>query len=203
VKKRVVSTLVLWSLLIFGLVYGGLNAGLMILLFFSLLAQYEFYSLIEKFGYACFKFIGLAAGAVLLIGAWFQPAYTLDISLSVLAVTVSFLSITQLLIHLPKKYGNPLPGTLWGILYIPFMLQFYARLVGECRAYEPKLGVHLVLWSIAIAKFTDVGALLAGKCLGKHLMAPQISPKKTWEGLLGGLIMGYYRRSSFSKEIGA
>jgi phosphatidate cytidylyltransferase len=44
------------------------------------------------------------------------------------------------------------------------------------------------LWLIAVAKFCDVGALLTGLAIGKHKMAPVISPKKTWEGAIGGVV---------------
>lgn len=53
---------------------------------------------------------------------------------------------------------------------------------------ENHAGLFLCVWIIAVAKFTDVGALLAGTWLGKHRMAPLLSPKKTWEGLAGGLL---------------
>jgi phosphatidate cytidylyltransferase len=42
---------------------------------------------------------------------------------------------------------------------------------------------------IAVAKFCDVGALLTGLAIGRHKMAPITSPKKTWEGAVGGVIV--------------
>jgi len=42
---------------------------------------------------------------------------------------------------------------------------------------------------VAVAKFCDVGALLTGLAIGRHHMAPQISPKKTWEGAVGGVLV--------------
>jgi phosphatidate cytidylyltransferase len=41
---------------------------------------------------------------------------------------------------------------------------------------------------IATAKFSDMGGLLTGMAIGKHKMSPQISPKKTWEGFIGGIV---------------
>jgi phosphatidate cytidylyltransferase len=46
----------------------------------------------------------------------------------------------------------------------------------------------LCLWLIATSKFCDMGALLTGLAIGKHKMSPLISPKKTWEGAVGGVI---------------
>ncbi len=50
-------------------------------------------------------------------------------------------------------------------------------------------GVLLVLFIVAVSKMTDNGALFVGRAWGRHIMAPQISPGKTWEGLAGGLLV--------------
>ncbi|MEX0326662.1 MAG: phosphatidate cytidylyltransferase, partial [Puniceicoccaceae bacterium] len=47
----------------------------------------------------------------------------------------------------------------------------------------------LPIWVVAVTKFGDVGALLTGMWIGKHRMAPAYSPKKTWEGLAGGVVL--------------
>jgi phosphatidate cytidylyltransferase len=45
------------------------------------------------------------------------------------------------------------------------------------------------VWLVATAKFCDVGALLTGMAIGRHKMSPVISPKKTWEGAVGGVLI--------------
>jgi phosphatidate cytidylyltransferase len=50
------------------------------------------------------------------------------------------------------------------------------------------MGLALCLWLVAVAKFCDVGALLTGMAIGRHKLAPHISPKKTWEGAAGGVL---------------
>ena len=50
-------------------------------------------------------------------------------------------------------------------------------------------GLVLGIWLIAVSKFCDVGALLSGLAFGKHKMSPNISPKKTWEGAIGGVLI--------------
>ncbi len=68
--------------------------------------------------------------------------------------------------------------------------------------YVGVLGAHLVLlrlephgqwWLVlllAVTFATDTGAYATGRLAGRHLLAPSISPKKTWEGAAGGLILG-------------
>jgi phosphatidate cytidylyltransferase len=75
-----------------------------------------------------------------------------------------------------------------GVLMIPWMLSSYLELVEQTEfAYSPDTALVLVLWLVAVAKFSDVGALLVGVRWGRTLMAPSISPKKTWEGFAGGI----------------
>jgi phosphatidate cytidylyltransferase len=64
-------------------------------------------------------------------------------------------------------------------LYVTFMAGFYVVLTGE------EGGQWWTLAGIIIVVSTDVGAYATGLSFGKHLMAPTISPKKTWEGAAG------------------
>ena len=68
------------------------------------------------------------------------------------------------------------------------MLQYLVRIV-IINPAAPNQGLLLFIWLVAVAKFCDVGALLTGLAFGRHKMAPQISPKKTWEGAAGGVLV--------------
>lgn len=51
---------------------------------------------------------------------------------------------------------------------------------------------HQYLWTIVFATYgSDTGAYLVGCSFGKHKMNPRISPKKSWEGLIGGIVIGF------------
>jgi phosphatidate cytidylyltransferase len=52
-----------------------------------------------------------------------------------------------------------------------------------------ELGWHIVVWLIAVVVATDVGAYFAGRAIGGPKLAPSISPKKTWAGLIGGAVL--------------
>jgi len=78
-------------------------------------------------------------------------------------------------------------ATVGGLFYIPFLLQFLVGIL--MRQADSGENLALCLWVIAVSKFCDVGALLTGLAFGRHKLAPIISPKKTWEGAVGGVLV--------------
>ena len=55
--------------------------------------------------------------------------------------------------------------------------------------YGMSLGLFYLILSLGGAWFSDTGAYFVGCAVGKHKMAPVISPKKTWEGAVGGVVV--------------
>jgi phosphatidate cytidylyltransferase len=72
--------------------------------------------------------------------------------------------------------------TLAGILYIGLLISYWP----ELRALDN--GIGWVAWPIITVIACDTAAYFIGRTWGKHLLAPTISPKKTWEGAIAGLI---------------
>jgi len=77
--------------------------------------------------------------------------------------------------------------TTWIIFYLGFLGSFVIRL--RMNIGGP-IGAWFVLYHVAVTKFTDVGAYFTGISLGRHPLAPSISPNKTMEGFIGGLVWG-------------
>ncbi|MCB0400579.1 MAG: phosphatidate cytidylyltransferase [Flavobacteriales bacterium] len=75
--------------------------------------------------------------------------------------------------------------TLLGVFYVvlPFAMLFHLGYYKGSYNYQLILGFFFLLWT------SDTGAYLSGKFLGKHKLFERISPKKTWEGSIGGLIL--------------
>lgn len=80
-------------------------------------------------------------------------------------------------------------GTLhWGLMTMVFSLSHLAYLLVLPAAGNPNGGgAALVLFLVFLTQFNDVLQFLWGKLLGRHPVMPEVSPKKTWEGLLGGV----------------
>jgi phosphatidate cytidylyltransferase len=70
------------------------------------------------------------------------------------------------------------------IAYVPLLGSFAALMLAEGQ------GVARVVTFLLIVVMSDTGGYIAGVLFGKHPMAPKISPKKSWEGVAGSLILG-------------
>jgi phosphatidate cytidylyltransferase len=77
--------------------------------------------------------------------------------------------------------------SLLGFVYIAFLFNFAARLIFAVPGPGEVPGAMLLLWVIAVTKFTDMGAYIVGSAIGKHKMIPHVSPGKTWQGFGGAI----------------
>ncbi|CAM3375164.1 phosphatidate cytidylyltransferase [Hydrogenibacillus schlegelii] len=73
---------------------------------------------------------------------------------------------------------------LVGAVYIGLGLHYFHAVRNVER------GLPLTLWVLAVVWTTDTAAYFVGRAFGRHLLWPSISPKKTWEGAVGGLVAG-------------
>ncbi|WP_428410479.1 phosphatidate cytidylyltransferase [Hyphococcus sp.] len=80
-------------------------------------------------------------------------------------------------------------GTIsWGLMITVFSLSHTAMLLAADKSVAgPAGGAGLLLFLVALTQFNDVAQFTWGRLFGKHKIVPKVSPKKTWEGFLGGL----------------
>lgn len=81
-------------------------------------------------------------------------------------------------------------GTLhWGIMTLVFGISHIAYLLVLPQEKNPGAGgAGLVLFLVFLTQFNDVAQYIWGKLLGSHKIIPKVSPNKTWEGFLGGVV---------------
>jgi phosphatidate cytidylyltransferase len=190
VAKRIFSTITLW-LVLFGVLWWFRTAGALVLIVaISVLTLREFYRLMAAAGDAPFSGLALLFGGLITLAPWTEVRYGIPAAPLVVLATLVF-TVRMFLERPPEKRIEALSSTLLGLVYVSLMLQYFVRLVtpvpGETLAPAGRL--ILCLWIVAVAKFCDVGALLTGLAVGRHKMAPLTSPKKTWEGAVGGVLV--------------
>lgn len=183
--KRTISTVILWSLVIACLRYLGATGAVWLVTILGVLTLHEFYAMLGPMGHAPFRRLGLLLGAAIMLAPrYLEPRVT---AAELLALGVIVFSVRILGERTPENRVETLGWTLFGLVYIPFMLQFLVRIV-LLASPHPRSGLAFCLWLIAVTKLCDTGALLTGLVAGRHKLAPGISPKKTWEGVVGGLL---------------
>ncbi len=150
---------------------------------------FEFYSLTKTLELKADAAIGYIGAAALFVGFVFDaPTRAPEVLLATLAVIMIVVLITQTF-RFQKDFSKMLTGigvTLLGILYVAFLGGFLVSIrVGfETTA---NLSTHLLAYFFLVTFGSDAGAYFAGRALGKHKLAPAISPGKTVEGLIGGI----------------
>ncbi|MGA3007510.1 MAG: phosphatidate cytidylyltransferase [Opitutaceae bacterium] len=180
--QRILSTLLLWVIVIAVLHFGGTTGGVWLIALLAGATQLEFYRMLKRTGLEPFNRLGLTVGAVLVLAPYYLENYHVRTTY-LLAGAVIVFALRILSEREPHNRMETLAATLFGVLYVPFMLQFLVRILALFT------GLALGVWLVAVAKFCDVGALLTGLAFGRHQMAPNISPKKTWEGAAGGIVV--------------
>ena len=185
---RTLSTIFLWSL-IGGTVYSRKEVGAMwILNLCATLTLFEIYTILGRLGYAANRVSGLITGGCMIpISFYFESS-----GIDVLAIGALLSSSACVLFPQAQRgmYIKRLMPTFFGLLFVTFLLHYFVRIMhfSNVTSEEGTLGFGLFfcLWVVIVAKFSDIGALLVGKAIGRTKMAPSISPGKTVEGLIGG-----------------
>ncbi len=152
----------------------------------------ELFSLGRRAGLQPFTGIGVLVGGLLLPYAMIMPSAARGVpspeTLFGLHLIPFILLFLMLLFAASRRPGPLRPQlgnvsfTAFGVLYMAVPLMFLAR----TRLLDPD-GWGYVLLIVAVAEVGDIGAYFTGKGLGRHKLAPRISPNKTVEGAIGGL----------------
>ncbi len=202
---RLLSTLILWGLIIATVVMKWEMGYCLLIVAAALGSLWEYFWLLKVSSLPRNWRIGYTAGISLLFGnCWLlhYPHYSASLATGgggiftfdagILIVTILVLFFREFLRpqHVERASAEGIAFTLFGVAYIPWLFSFLLKTLYLTPRTSTGLmtGTYYVLFLLVLTKFADVGAFLCGSLFGKHLFCPNISPKKTWEGFFGALV---------------
>lgn len=175
-KTRIITAVIGIPLLL-GVLYAGemFRSGFFIVL--ALAAMYEFIEMMKTA-----RRVGPVLPALLFVLALLLAELTGQSLMPLLLVSL-LLAVFMAVVQYPR---------------IPFdntaLLMFFAAYLGVCLYYAMKLaalehGFLACLLAFLLTWASDVGGYVFGSRWGKHKMTPRLSPNKSWEGALGGVVL--------------
>ena len=191
--KRLFSWVALWIVALWFIFQAWDTACLILIALFGLAGQWEFYRAQEEKGHKVFEKSGLFCGVLIFFASWYflvlNPARAgyVHFGLELVLVTSLLGGLIRLVI-VDENHRAPIVTTaltVLGLLYVPYLFNFVALLAFmPGHTFENR---YLLIYLLAVTKFSDVGAYVIGSLIGRHKMIPRISPGKTWEGFVGAL----------------
>lgn len=145
------------------------------------LAAIEVFDVLRRSGYRPAVPLALTATIALLVGAYSKGERAVPL---ILALVVMFTFLWYLSGATRARPTVNIGITLLGFFWTAFLGSFAALML----RYPNREGVAFFIGTVVAVVANDVGALFAGRRFGTSLLAPNISPNKTWEGFVGGAL---------------
>lgn len=187
-KKRVITAL--WFVPILGVVvwFGGEPGFTALMVILGILAAVEFYRMVAVSKTPSLTYFGLVWTAFFILSrsskllTFLEPHFNPDLLIPLLLTSAVILSLIGLLGRRQKE--GALTSWVWtiaGILYVGWLLSHLVAIRGLDD------GRNWVFFILFVTWVSDTSAFFIGRRSGRHKLAPNISPGKTWEGAIGGI----------------
>ncbi len=186
VIQRTLSGIIYLGILIGSLFFGKFTFGLVFLLI-CLTALYEFYGLTRATGAFPFVIPALLAGASLFVLSFLVSSSSVNPAFLFLVLPlIIFILMVALYSRKPDVVRNTAMSFL-GLIYVAVPLSTmnflaFPEINGFSYTHRIVLGILSLVW------INDTGAYLVGISVGRHRLFARISPRKSWEGAIGGAL---------------
>jgi phosphatidate cytidylyltransferase len=187
-RQRVITALLLIPLPVAAIWFGEPWFTSLITIF-GVLAAFEFYHLGSNAGFSPAIYLGLIFTLIFIISRnpdlLSRLETNLDPALISLLMLAAALILTLIWIILRRPKGGAITSWVWsiaGILYAGWLLGYVVSLRGLAD------GRSWIFFILLATVASDTVAFFIGRAFGRHKLAPQISPNKTWEGAIAGVI---------------
>jgi len=178
---------ILFAVSFIGALFIGKVTFLIVFSAILVLSMFEFYTLSQKSRIKPQFFLGILIGFSLFIGSYLYATGNIEaLFLLGFIPMMTCVFIFELFRNHKRPFHN-IAFTLLGVFYIAIPISlfnfmvFNSSTIAYSYTYEILLSYFILIWA------NDTGAYLFGVSIGKHKIFPRISPKKSWEGFLGGL----------------
>lgn len=183
-KRVIVGILLTFFLLLIIFSPSFLGAGLVILVIG--IALYEFYRLVEKKGIVISKKFGISLGCLIPLFVYLNSLFNVSSPATWEIVFTIIICFIIFGVQFTRRESNQaiavLSTTIFGILYVSWPLSFFLKFL------YMENGRLLIIYLILTIKLGDVGGYLIGSKFGRHTLIKRISPNKSKEGTIGGLL---------------
>ena len=164
------------------------------------IALYEFWFLCRRVGAKPDIVVGYAAVAALFVIFFFNEIMFLYM---IVPLFIAAALVAEMLRGAPfDKMALSVGSTVLGVFYVAFLGAHligvrtgFTNLFGEPETYlvgetfiSHTLSTHMLSFFFLVLMGSDTGAYYTGRALGRHKLAPAVSPGKTWEGAAGGMV---------------
>jgi len=188
--------------IVFYLMYLGTYWFSLLVLIIVLIGQNEFNKFMEKKGMVPMATLSYILDATLVFVAHFSNEYYLNV---ILTVSILSIFIVQLSRNDVKNSLTSIAPTIFSLVYVAWLpshaillrnigfeiIGKYGNMVEGVNSLITSpdyLGFSLIIIVLIATIMNDTGAYFAGRKFGKHKLAPVVSPNKTWEGAIAGVI---------------
>ncbi len=209
--ERILSAVVLLPIVAL-IVWWGEPLVTITVMLLAVLALHELFSLFRGGGYAPRRSAGFLSVLLFVIGARVRVSVEpFDWTGFALVTTI----IASLSVELPRHNRDRSllhwSLTLSGAAYIGWTLAHFVLLRdishpllpgSPLRLLRLDSGAAWIVFVLAVTFLSDTGAYFTGRAIGRHRMAPYISPKKSWEGAAGGVVLATLAGIGFTPLLG-
>lgn len=183
IAKRIITALLLGGVLLAVLLRAPVSWSLVLITVAILVGAWE-WSAFLRAPRRLVRPVYVLLVAILLYGAWQISATSAGLQQLLWIALIWWLLALVWILFLPGRMTRPLAWATGVLVLVPAWVALMRLRLDWPRGAEWTLFLLLLVWA------ADTGAFIAGKALGRHKLALRVSPGKTWEGAVGGLLLG-------------
>ena len=180
---------IIFITIIIGSICLSIYTFMAVFLLITILGLLEFYKMAATDTAIPQRSSGIVIGSLLFLTIALYAHHLIGFSFVIINLGLAFLVF---IIELYRKKDHPFTNiayTLLGVFYIAFPLALLNFFYSPFQ-FRGEFNTHILIAFFTITWLVDTAAYLSGMAFGRHRLFERISPKKSWEGSIGGFLMG-------------